>query len=146
MCIRDRYYTDSGCQKDLQLQESLYGKDGRQVAMPLLGLSQTLWVHGKAEEAEELARRALVITENALGPDHMDTGYCRGYVAMTLQAQSKYTAAEPLYQQALAAMEEPEHPEYATMLASYSENCIALGKKQVARHAFERALKHADWS
>ena len=76
----------------------------------------------------------------------MDTGYCRAYLATTYMADGQHTIAEPMYRQALVVMKDPEHPEYATMQAAYSENCLALGKKKLARQALEAALLHADWS
>ena len=76
----------------------------------------------------------------------MDTAYCRGHLAISLMKQGEYKEADPLYKQALEDMKEPEHPEYATVQAAYSENCLALGRKKDARQAYEAALLHADWS
>ena len=131
---------------DLKLQEDIFGAHASQVVMPLLGLSQSLQLYGKAEEAQAHAEKALRIAEDTFGPYHMDTAYCRGHLAMSLMKQGEYRKADPIYRQALEDMKEPEHPEYATVQAAFSENCLALGKKKDAREAYEAALLHADWS
>ena len=71
---------------------------------------------GRYTDAEPLMKRALAITEKALGPEHPDVGACLDNLAALYVAQARYTDAEPLYKRALDIVEKAlpvGHPDIA---------------------------------
>ena len=63
-------------------------------------------------------KRALAISEKALGPEHPDVATSLNNLALLYQAQGRYAEAEPLHKRALAISEKalgPEHPDVATV-------------------------------
>jgi hypothetical protein len=56
----------------LGLQEKRHGRDSLYVASTRNNLGELRRLQGRLQEAEQLARRTLVIREKALGPDHAD--------------------------------------------------------------------------
>jgi tetratricopeptide (TPR) repeat protein len=68
---------------------------------------------GKYEEAEEMHRLALGLTETVLGKEHPSTLTSMNNLAMLLRNQGKHEEAESMYRQALGLMETvlgKEHP------------------------------------
>jgi tetratricopeptide (TPR) repeat protein len=57
---------------------------------------------GRHAEAEPLYKRALVITEKALGPDHPRVGTTLNNLAQLYRAQGRHAEAEPLVRRANA--------------------------------------------
>ena len=53
---------------------------------------------GKFDAAEPLYRRALKITEKALGPDHVDVGGMFGNLGILHAAAGNYNQAMPLFE------------------------------------------------
>jgi tetratricopeptide (TPR) repeat protein len=70
-----------------------------------MGLGELLEVQGNLSEARPLYERALAIKEKVLGPDHPDTAYSAGRLAIVLQMQGNFVEARVLYERALAAYE-----------------------------------------
>merc|ERR1712166_55500 len=56
------------------------------------------------DKAEELLRRALQVSEAALGPEHCQMATCYNNLGMLLSMQNKLGAAEPIMRQALKIM------------------------------------------
>jgi tetratricopeptide (TPR) repeat protein len=68
---------------------------------------------GRNAEAEPLYKRALAITETALGPNHPEVGTRLHNLAALYQNQGRYAEAEPLCRRSLAICEMalgPDHP------------------------------------
>ncbi|WP_437586062.1 tetratricopeptide repeat protein [Sorangium sp. So ce1000] len=98
---------------------------------------------GRYDEAIPLARRALDLRENALGPEHPDVAQSLHSLARLLQAKGDYTAAEPLYRRALAIREKvlgSEHLEVAQSLHSLARLLHARGDYAAAEPLYRRAL------
>ena len=77
------------------------------------------FAQGRYAEAEPLYKRALAISEKALGPDHPDVGSSLNNLAMLYESQGRYAEAEPLYKRALAISEKalgPDHPDVGSSL------------------------------
>ena len=82
----------------------------------LIGLAKLAL--GQYAEALTYSRRALAITEQALGPDHPDTATSLDNLAALYRAQGRYPEAEPLVRRALAITEQalgPDHPTTRTI-------------------------------
>jgi tetratricopeptide (TPR) repeat protein len=86
---------------------------------------------GRHAEAEALYKRALAISEKALGPDHPEVAESLNNLAELYGAQGRYADAEPLYKRALAIREKalgPDHPEVAESLNDLAELYRAQGR------------------
>ena len=98
---------------------------------------------GDYAEAEPLLRRALAITEKALGPDHPNTATSLNNLAGLLESSSDYAGAEPLYRRALAIREKalgPDHPDTATSLNNLAWLLESKSDYAGAEPLFRRAL------
>src|SRR2546421_11238601 len=56
-------------------------------------------------DAESMARRAIAIREQALGPNHPELEGAVKTLAQIYHLESRFAAAEPLYRRALAILE-----------------------------------------
>ena len=79
-------------------------------------------------KAEPLFRRALVIREKAVGPEHPDTAQSLNNLAALLRDKGDYAGAEPLYRRALAIAERTLGSEH-TSTRIVRKNYEALRKK-----------------
>ena len=73
---------------------------------------------GRYAEAEPLYKRALAISEKAIGPEHPDVAASLGNLGKLYQAQGRYAEAEPLYNRALLISEKvlgADHPKTTTL-------------------------------
>ncbi len=98
---------------------------------------------GDYTEAEPLLRRALVIREKALGPDHPDTATALNNLAGLLESKGDYAGAEPLYHRSLAIAEKalgPDHPNTATSLNNLAALLKSKGDYAEAEPLYRRAL------
>ena len=71
-------------------------------------------MQGRYAEAEPLYKRALAISEKALGPEHPDVAIRLNNLAVLYWAQGRYAEAEPLLKRALAIREKAlglDHPD-----------------------------------
>jgi tetratricopeptide (TPR) repeat protein len=104
-----------------------------------------LWLNNRAEydEAAPLCERALAISEQALGPDHLDVANSLNNLALVYRAQGRYPQAEPLYQRSLAIYEKvlgPEHSDVATSCNNLAVLYRAQGRYAQAEPLLRRAL------
>jgi tetratricopeptide (TPR) repeat protein len=72
-------------------------------------------MQGRYAEAEPLCKRALAITEKALGPDHPMVGTRLNTLASLYRSQGRYAEAEQFYQRALAITEKALAPGHASI-------------------------------
>ncbi|MFX0064189.1 MAG: tetratricopeptide repeat protein, partial [Candidatus Hermodarchaeota archaeon] len=82
---------------------------------------------GRYSKAEPHARRALAITEQALGKDHPDTGTRLNNLALLLVDMGRYEEAEPLFQRTLAIIEQALGKDHSTTGASLNNLASLLG-------------------
>ncbi|WP_330186196.1 tetratricopeptide repeat protein [Dactylosporangium sp. AC04546] len=98
---------------------------------------------GRYWQASTYQRRALVITEAALGPDHPATATRLSNLAGSLQELGRAGEAEPLQRRALAITEAalgPDHPTTATSLSNLALSLQTLGRAGEAERLQRRAL------
>jgi tetratricopeptide (TPR) repeat protein len=94
-------------------------------------------------EAESLARLALQIDEEMLGPEHTDVAGDLNNLAALLQATNRLGQAEPLFRRALWINEKrygPEHPQVAVSLNNLAALLQATNRLGEAEPLFRRAL------
>jgi tetratricopeptide (TPR) repeat protein len=88
-------------------------------------------------------KRALAISEKALGPDHPAVAIRLNNLALLYRVQGRYADAEPLYKRALAIDEKalgPDHPAVAIRLNNLAGLYRAQGHYADAEPLFKRAL------
>jgi len=103
-----------------------------------------LYEQGKYEEAFPIARKALELGEETLGPDHPGTAKSLNNLALLYQEMGDYAKAEPLFQRALKIKEKalgPEHPDTATSLDNLAALYHAMGDYARAEPLNQRALR-----
>ena len=102
-----------------------------------------MWKRETTRSAEPLFKRALVIDEKTLGPDHPDVGSDMNNLADLYDRQGRYSEAEPMYKRALAIDEKaqgPDHPDVAADL-----NNLALLYNELGRYAKPNRWSNAPW-
>jgi|CXWL01.1.fsa_nt_gi CHAT domain-containing protein len=103
----------------------------------------SLYQSGQYDQAAVAAKKALEITEKALGSDHPHVAPVLNNLATLYQAQGQYAKAEPLFMRSLAINENalgPDHPNVATSLNNSSINLWLLGDMAEAVAALQRSI------
>jgi tetratricopeptide (TPR) repeat protein len=94
-------------------------------------------------QAEPLYRRAVMIFDKSLGPDHPNVATSLNSLAHLLQDTYRPSEAEPLYRRALAISEKslgPDHPNVATSLNSLAQLLQDTYRPDEAEPLYRRAL------
>jgi tetratricopeptide (TPR) repeat protein len=94
------------------------------------------------ERAVALARKALDMAEQAMGPDHPSVAVSLNDLALLYRTLGHYAQAEPLYKRALAIWENalgPHHPSVATSLINLAELYRATDRIKAAEEMERRA-------
>ncbi|HZI56572.1 MAG TPA: FxSxx-COOH system tetratricopeptide repeat protein, partial [Verrucomicrobiae bacterium] len=94
-------------------------------------------------QAELLLRRALSVSEKALGPEAPNIATSLNNLAILYTVQGRHAEAEPLHQRALAIREKvqgPEHPDTATNLNNLAELYKRQGRHAEAEPLYQRSL------
>jgi tetratricopeptide (TPR) repeat protein len=94
-------------------------------------------------EAEPLLKYALVIQEQQLRPEHIDTATSLDNLAELYRSQGRYEEAEPLYNRALTIREQQlgaSHPETASSLNNLALLYESQGRYEEAESLCHRAL------
>lgn len=97
---------------------------------------------GDYVRATVVAKKALQVAEQALGPDHPNVGLSLNNLAVLYRALGQYAQAEPLFKRALTIRENalgPGHPAVATIL----ENLAGLYRKTNRANEAEPLEKRA---
>ena len=123
-------------QRSLSIREQQLGKDHPDVATTLSNLGALYHSQERYSEAEPLLQRTLAIWEQQLGSDHPRIATILNNLGQLYRAQRKgmanpfrepenySSAAEPIYQRALAILEEKlgnDHPNIAPVLNNLAE-------------------------
>ncbi|MBF0107693.1 MAG: tetratricopeptide repeat protein [Magnetococcales bacterium] len=98
---------------------------------------------GQFSAALPLARRALEIRENTLGPDHPDTIVSLNNLAMLHKEMGNHAAAIPLARRILTIRENtlgPDHPDTARSLNNLASLNKNIGAFSEAESSYKRAL------
>jgi hypothetical protein len=104
-----------------------------------------LYRAGDYGQAVVVAKRALEVAENNVGPNHPDVATSLTLLAMLYkdQGQSESAQAEPLYQRALAITEKalgPDHPAVAMTLTNLAMLYMIQGQYAQAVPLYQRQL------
>ena len=83
---------------------------------------------GQCNRAENILRSVVEVRTQVLGPEHPDTLWSRGNLAIALAAQGKYAEAEVQFRGVFAIREKVSRPEHHT-LESRTSLAIALARQ-----------------
>ncbi|MGH8557449.1 MAG: tetratricopeptide repeat protein [Methylococcales bacterium] len=101
----------------------------------------------RTAQAEALYRRAIVIVERALGPEHPDIAVNLNNLAALHHAKQDYGNAELLYRRGLNIKEKTlgfDHPDVATSLNNLAVTLESQGKFDEAETLYRHALTIAE--
>src|SRR3954463_9624850 len=98
---------------------------------------------GNYGEAEEVFRKALVLAERTLGPEHPDLILLLNDLTRLYLKQSAYAQAEPLLLRLLDLKRSKgeNHPEVATVLATLATVRQGLGRHESAEQLWRRVVE-----
>jgi tetratricopeptide (TPR) repeat protein len=142
---------DVGAQKDLHdLSLQFEGMLG-QLKIPLSSqlidalnrIANLYKQQGKYTEAEPFYLRALVVSEEQLGTNHLNTAAIFNNIAELYRFMGRYTEAEPLYRRSLAIYEEQlgaDHPFTSTSLNNLAGLYESTGRYSEAEPLYLRSL------
>jgi tetratricopeptide (TPR) repeat protein len=97
-------------------------------------IADLLIVQGQCNSAENVLRSVVEVRTQVLGPEHPDTLWSRGNLAIALAAQGKYAEAEAQFRGVFAIREKVTRPEHHT-LESRTSLAIALARQGKAAEA-----------
>jgi CHAT domain-containing protein/tetratricopeptide (TPR) repeat protein len=113
------------------------------VTRSLYNRARVSWREGKYSEAEELYKRELAISEQALGADHSYVGQILNNLALVYRDQGKYGDAEGPLKRALTIREKAlgtSHPDVGQTLTNLASVYREQGKYFEAEGFYARAL------
>lgn len=100
-----------------------FERSDRRLSVTLESLSEIYYLQGKYSHGAPICKRLLVLYNEVLGPDHLDTAIIAHNLAMLYHSWGKQLQAEPYYKKALkvkTAVLGPRHPEVLTLLGHYT--------------------------
>jgi CHAT domain-containing protein/tetratricopeptide (TPR) repeat protein len=98
---------------------------------------------GRFGDAELLAKRALVLRQQALGPEHADVALTMNNLAMIYWAQGRRAEVEPLLSRAISILEKqhgPEHPEVGRLVGNLASVIDDPKRDAQAEALLQRAI------
>ncbi|MDA2917243.1 tetratricopeptide repeat-containing protein, partial [Nitrospinae bacterium AH_259_B05_G02_I21] len=101
-----------------------------------------LYQQGKYREAIPVAKEALMVAEQAFGPDHSYVATSLNNLAVLYGKQGQYAEAEPLYKRGLAIREKalgPDDLDVATILENMANLYKETGRDDEAKKQLVRA-------
>ena len=99
---------------------------------------------GKYDRGVVVAKKALAVAEQNVGPNHPDVATSLNNLAELYRAQGQYAQAEPLYKRSLAIWEKalgPDHPNVATSLENLALLYRATKRDKEAKRLEQRAAR-----
>ena len=121
----------------------LESDNGRELAAALNNLGQVYSGQGRDDLAEPLYKRAIALTEKALGLETPLISAVLTNLAALYQRQGRFTEAEPLFKRALAVSEKGlsrEHPDVGRALNNLATLYVKQERQAEAEPLFQRAL------
>jgi len=97
---------------------------------------------GRYDRAVVVAKKALEVAEQTVGPDHPAVAKSLNNLALLYDTQGQYAQAAPLYKRALAIVEKalgPDHPDVAKSLSSMAALFRKTGREKEAEALEKRA-------
>jgi Tfp pilus assembly protein PilF len=102
----------------------------------------SLYKQGRHDRAIVVARKAIQVAEQTVGPNHPSVATGLNNLAFLYDTQGQYAQAEPLFKRSLAIWEKtvgPDHPDVATSLENIAGLYRKTGRENAAEKVEERA-------
>jgi serine/threonine protein kinase/tetratricopeptide (TPR) repeat protein len=134
---------DEALHRSLELFESVYGRDSREVEPVLLQLGTVARERGNYEQAVAYHTRLLTRRKAAYGPDHPDVAAIYGSLGSDAYFRSDYEQARAYYKEALRIVGEcygEDSPAYAPKLSNYAAVLERLGELEEAEAIHRKLL------
>ncbi len=145
LCEKGVYPVAEACYRHaLEVDERVYGKEGRRVAVDLNNLATLLAFTNRHEEAEGLLRRAVEIDEIIFGPEHPEVGADLSNLASVLLNTNRLQDAEPVIRRVIDIFETNhgrDHPIIATPLNNLGLLFQATNRPSEAEAVMRRAVR-----
>jgi tetratricopeptide (TPR) repeat protein len=119
--LRRQLHREGLVRKGKTLRQELDTRDSGSLVWSLNDVGLLLLSEGRAPEAEELFRRALVVLDATVGRDDLATGTVLEHLATVSQQRDNLDAALSFYREAAEVFGSrlgPDHPRYANTLNS----------------------------
>jgi tetratricopeptide (TPR) repeat protein len=103
----------------------------------------SLYRQGSYDRAVVVAKRALQVAEQEMGPNHLSVAKSLNNLAELYRTQGQYAQAEPLYKRSLAIKETslgPDHPDVAKSLNNLAFLYYTQGQYAQAEPLYKRSL------
>src|SRR2546430_12397121 len=100
-----------------------------------------LYRAGKYDRAVVVAKKALEVAQNNVGPDHPSVAVSLNNLALLYDTQGQYAQAEPLYKRSLAIAEKalgPDHPAVANSKSDLAGKNVDLGGYRMTEQLNQR--------
>ncbi len=134
---------DEALHRSLELFESVYGRDARELEQVLLQLGIVARERGDYEQAVAYHTRLLARRKAAYGPDHPDVASIYGSLGSDAYFRSDYEQARAYYKEALRIVGEcygEDSPAYAPKLSNYAAVLERLGELEEAEAIHRKLL------
>jgi tetratricopeptide (TPR) repeat protein len=134
---------DEALHRSLELLESVYGRDARELEQVLLQLGIVARERGDYEQAVAYHTRLLTRRKAAYGPDHPDVAAIYGSLGSDAYFRSDYEQARAYYKEALRIVGEcygEDSPAYAPKLSNYAAVLERLGELEEAEAIHRKLL------
>ena len=136
----ERYLSHALACAELAEQEQIIGLEAARL---FYRVGYYLLERARVSEAYSLLQQSLIICEQQLGPEHVDTASTVDLLARYFRIQGKYTESESFYMRALSIREKQlgaNHPDTATILNNLALLYKMLGKYAESELLYARAL------
>jgi TonB family protein len=129
--------------KALEIGERFLGTDNAALIPALTSLASARVMCGKLADAQQLAKRAVAVSENGLVENEPEVAILINDLARLCLKQSAHAVAEPLLLRLLEMKRSKgeDHPEVGTVLASLATVRHALGRHESAEQLWRRVLE-----
>jgi tetratricopeptide (TPR) repeat protein/predicted Ser/Thr protein kinase len=134
---------DQALHLSLELLESAYGRDARELEQVLMQLGTVARERGDYEQAVAYHTRLLTRRKAAYGPDHPDVAAIYGSLGSDAYFRSDYEQARAYYKEALRIVGEcygEDSPAYAPKLSNYAAVLERLGELEEAEAIHRKLL------
>jgi CHAT domain-containing protein/tetratricopeptide (TPR) repeat protein len=147
----DRYLQAGKYSEAEKLARTMYGEavaggKDEEIEVWAYNLANILVIRGRHREAQPLAERALVISRQVNGIDHLVTAQILQLVATTLMEQNQFAKAEPLLRQTLKTREQKlgeQAQDTLTTMGLLASTTEAQGRFIEAERLFTTTLARA---
>jgi tetratricopeptide (TPR) repeat protein/tRNA A-37 threonylcarbamoyl transferase component Bud32 len=120
-------------QQSLDMKRAFYGTEHPELVITAENLAEVFTVSGKIDEAIQLFRSALAVSDRSLGPRHLRTGYIHGALCSALQNEHHLNEALlecQLARSIIAELQGEDSADAASATAQVGDVLCDLGRRK----------------